>query len=151
MSFHHSEVYSSYASYREPSDVDYYEARIYEDSVASFESNFQEHAIEQVLAETSRELSYRPGVFHRWVLIKWTNSPVLESSWEHSSILDDYPKIRERWEVEQKRQIEGKSVPFDVEEFNIRLREQEIVGRQRRKLRRFRKHIRHIVDILQAD
>ncbi|KFY76079.1 hypothetical protein V499_04094 [Pseudogymnoascus sp. VKM F-103] len=141
MSFYHDLNDNNDTSDREPSDVEYNEDLDDADSLASLASSNQEHTIEQVLAENTRtdwESNLQGGTLHRWVLIKWTNSPVLESSWEHYSILDDYPTVREDWEVELRRQTDGKSVPFDLVEFNLKLREQEVLRRQRRKLRPMR-------------
>jgi hypothetical protein len=154
MSFYHDPNDNNDTSDREPSDIEYNEDLDDAESLASLESSNQEHTIEQVLAENTRtdwESNLQGGTIHRWVLIKWTNSPVLESSWEHYSILDEYPTVRETWEAELKRQAEGSSVPFGLVEFNTKLREQEVLRRQRRKLRRFRRHIEHILSILQTD
>ncbi|KFY17305.1 hypothetical protein V492_00765 [Pseudogymnoascus sp. VKM F-4246] len=107
MSFYHDLNDNNDTSDREPSDVEYNEDLDDAESLASLASSNEEHTIEQVLAENTRtdwESNLQGGTLHRWVLIKWTNSPVLESSWEHYSILDDYPAVRENWESELKRQ-----------------------------------------------
>lgn len=141
-------------SQREPSDIEYSDEIDDGESTASLASSNQEHTIERVLAESKRwdwDVDSRKERFHSWVLIKWTNSSILRSSWEHISILDDHPTVLEEWKAEKKRQVEGISIPFDIGQHNLKLEELEVLERERRKLRRFRRHLKHTLSILEAD
>jgi hypothetical protein len=133
------------------SDVDYTESEDAESIASLASSNAEERSIERVLAETNHDCRSKDPDSHRFYLIKWTNSSVLRSSWEHVSFLKDRPDIVEEWEAEKKRQAEGKSPAFDYEEFNRRVDEQECRERARRRLRRFKRHMQHILSIVEAD
>jgi len=121
------------------------------ESIASLASSNTERTIEGILAEANHESKNEDPDCHRFYLVKWTDSPVLRSSWEHASFLVDYQDVLQEWQAEKKRQQEGKSVPFDYEAFNKSIEEQEFRDRARRRLRRFKRHIQRIVSIVDAD
>lgn len=121
------------------------------ESIASLASSNTERSVEGILAEANHKSKNDDPDCHRFYLVKWTDSPVLRSSWEHASFLVDYQDVLQEWQAEKKRQQEGKSVPFDCEAFNKSIEEQEFRDRARRRLRRFKRHIQRILSIVETD
>lgn len=112
------------------------------ESLASAEEDQQDHPPEAVLSE----FVGKNGLI--WYLIKWQDSPFLQSSWESTTIFDDCPALLEKWKEEKQRQFEGKSKPLDVKAFNEAVADVETAQRQRRILRRLRRRIKNILNVI---
>lgn len=116
------------------------------DSLASIEDDEpQDHPPEEILAE----FTGRNG--HVWYLVKWLDCPFLWSSWECGEIFTDCPEILEKWKEEKKKQAEGKSTPLDIGAFNKAVLDIETAERQRRTLRRLKRRIASVLDVITLD
>ena len=116
------------------------------DSIASLESDDGEfHPVECILTEIRDR--------HRiWYLVKWENCPLVRSSWEKSTsdTFTDRPDLINTWKALKKRQDEGKSKPFDLRTFERAYREVEKLERQRRILRRLKRHVKGHIAVVTA-
>jgi hypothetical protein len=113
-----------------------------EDSIFSREDSDNEHQVEYILAEKSRQINSQ--TVRIWYLVKWTNSLILESSWETREAIISEPdadKVLECWEVQKQREFAGLAEPYDLQQHNAALFRAERCKRQRRRLRRFRRHL----------
>ncbi|RDW60189.1 hypothetical protein BP5796_11795 [Coleophoma crateriformis] len=112
------------------------------ESLASAEEDQQDRAPEAVLSEFVGKND------HTWYLIKWQDSPLLWSSWECGTIFDGRPALLEQWKEEKQKQLEGKSKPLDVKAFNEAVAHVETAERQRRILRRLRRRIKNVLNVI---
>jgi hypothetical protein len=116
------------------------------ESIASLETDDGErHAIERILAEIQGN---RGQIYY---LVKWENCPLVRSSWETSSTFIQCPHHLEDWTVEKQKVADGKSQPFNIAALNQAIEEIELAERQRRILRRFKRRVQHILEIVSAD
>jgi len=113
-----------------------------DESLASLESDSEEHPPEKILFEIVERNQ------HVWYLVKWEDCPLLRSGWEGKDCFEQHPGILEEWLIEKERQKEGKSQPFDLDAFEKACRHQEAAERQRRVLRRLRRKANRILSII---
>jgi hypothetical protein len=113
-----------------------------DESLASLESDSEEHPPEKILFEIEARNQ------HIWYLVKWKDCPLLRSSWEGKDCFEQYPGILEDWVIEKERQKERKSQPFDLDAFKKACSDQEAAERQRRVLRRLRRKANRILSII---
>ncbi|KAE8444674.1 hypothetical protein EG329_014331 [Mollisiaceae sp. DMI_Dod_QoI] len=113
------------------------------ESLASLETDDgEDHPPEKILAQ----LTSKNGFV--WYLVKWRDCPVLRSSWEGEGLFTSCPEIFEQWQIERKRQAEGKSKPLDIAAFNGAVLELETAERQRRILRRLKRKVNRVLSIV---
>lgn len=116
------------------------------DSIASLESDDgQFHPVECILAEIKDTRG-------TWFLVKWENCPLVRSSWEKSTsdTFRDQLDILNNWKAEKEKQKEGKSKAFDLRAFERAFVEVEKLERQRRILRRLKRHVKGHLGVVTA-
>ena len=113
-------------------------------SVASREDDTPLCPPERVLAQGS----FDKNTFY---LIKYKDCPLTRTNWVSIDYFTAYPDLWREWLVEQQRQVEGKSKPFDVPAFQAACRELELAERQRRRLRRLKRRVTRILSVLQDE
>ncbi|KAF8855548.1 hypothetical protein BDZ45DRAFT_595426 [Acephala macrosclerotiorum] len=126
-------------------DIDDSDADFEDDneSLASLETDDgQDHPPEKILAQ----LTSKNGFV--WYLVKWRDCPVLRSSWEGEALFRSCPGIFDEWQIERKKQAEGKSKPLDIEAFNKAVLDLETAERQRRILRRLKRKVNRVLSIV---
>lgn len=124
-------------------DVDIIESDTDAESLASIESIPQSNrpVIEKILADVS-DSSGDPF----WYLVKWQQSPLLNSSWETDSFFKDHPGVLDEWLREKQRIKEGQSKAFNITAFHSLLRELEAAQRGKRQIRRFKRQVGKALD-----
>jgi hypothetical protein len=118
---------------------DYFEVEDESDSEQSTVSEGVDYPVESILAEVVGKNK------HVWYLVKWQNCPLVRSSWECAAFFCDIPEVLEEWNLEKQRQAEGKSKPFDIAAFHKAVLDLEVLERQRRRLRSFRKQAQALI------
>jgi hypothetical protein len=114
------------------------------ESLASLESDDGIYPPEKVVAEYTAKNGYV------WFLVKWQDCPLIRSSWECTAIFDDSPWILRDWQIEKQKQAEGKSEPLDIAAFNRAVADVELAERQRRTLRRLKRHVKNVLAAIAA-
>lgn len=104
-----------------------------------------EYPIERILAEFTDKHG------HIWYLVKWTDCPLVQSSWECALIFKDVPEVLAEWDQEKQRQAEGKSSPIDIKAFNNAVQDVEEAQRYKRRLRDLRKQAQAILANITAN
>jgi hypothetical protein len=113
------------------------------ESLASLETDDGvDHPPEKIIAE----ITARNG--NIWYLVKWTDCPVLRSSWEGKELFNDYPWVWDAWLIEKQKQAEGKSKPLDIAAFNKAVLDLEVAESQRRTLRRLKRKFNRVLSIV---
>jgi hypothetical protein len=114
------------------------------ESLASLETDDgEDHPPEKILAEV--ETKHGRTI---WYLVKWTDCPILRSSWEGKELFKDCPWVWDAWLIEKQKQAEGKSKPLDIAAFNKAVLDLEVAESQRRTLRRLRRKVNRVLSIL---
>jgi hypothetical protein len=115
------------------------------ESLASLETDDgEDHPPEKIIAE----LTAKNG--NIWYLVKWTDCPLLRSSWEGKELFNDCPWIWDAWLIEKQKQAEGKSKPLDIAAFNKAVLDLEVAESQRRTLRRLRRKVNRVLSIVRT-
>lgn len=86
---------------------------------------------------------------HTWYLVKWIDCPAIRSSWECSSLFTD-SRLLDEWQLEKKRQAEGKSQPLDIAKFHQAVLDLELAEKQKRTLRRLKRQATSILNAIES-
>jgi hypothetical protein len=114
-----------------------------EESVASLETDDgEDHPPERILAEVTS----KNGLI--WYLVKWTNCPILRSSWAGPEEVEAW--LLEDWRIERKKQLDGESKPLDIAAFQKAQLDEELAERKRRILRRLKRKVNRAISIVTA-
>lgn len=107
----------------------------FEDDDISLTSTVEEDANEDNRYNVVKILDEQMGPGGWWYLIQWEGYPITASTWEPRDNVESLETLEE-WSAEKKRQARGISDPFNREEFNAAVSEEQEAKSRRHRLRR---------------
>lgn len=86
-----------------------------------------------------------------WYLIKWGNSPIIQSSWQNKTFIDEnYKKLVQDWKEQKLLIAQGKRSTFDVLAFTKAASEVDDLEKGIRNLRRWKRQVKGVLEAIIA-